>query len=35
VGTVFARRAAGRIVGVILTVIAFAGGAMTGLLMPT
>jgi hypothetical protein len=30
-----ARRAAGRIVGVILTVIAFAGGAVTGLLLPT
>jgi uncharacterized membrane protein YsdA (DUF1294 family) len=30
-----AGHAAGRIVGVILTVIAFAGGAVTGLLLPT
>jgi hypothetical protein len=30
-----AQRAAGRIVGVILTVIAFAGGAVTALLLPT
>ncbi len=30
-----AGRAAGRIVGVILTVVAFAAGAMTGVLMPT
>jgi hypothetical protein len=31
----FARHAAGRLVGAILTVIAFVGGAVTGLLLPT
>jgi hypothetical protein len=31
----FARRAVGRIVGVILMALAFAGGAVTGLLLPT
>jgi hypothetical protein len=31
----FARHPAGRLVGAILTVIAFAGGAVTGLLLPT
>jgi hypothetical protein len=31
----FARRAVGRIVGVILMLLAFAGGAVTGLLLPT
>jgi hypothetical protein len=31
----FARGAAGRTIGVILVVVAFAAGAVTGLLMPT